>query len=186
MEDKQIIRLLFARAEQALEVLGKQFGPRLLHTARNILSSHQDAEECVNDTYLAVWNAIPPKEPDPLAGYVYKTGRNLALKRLRHNTAQKRNSHYDLSLEELSACIAGGSLDETVSAQDLGRAIDGFLDTLPRDSRVMFLRRYWVGDSVTDSAKMLGLSEGAVSVRLNRCRSKLRTYLEQEGYFHDR
>ena len=73
MEDKQIIRLLFARAEQALEVLGKQFGPRLLHTARNILSSHQDAEECVNDTYLAVWNAIPPKEPDPLSGYVYTT-----------------------------------------------------------------------------------------------------------------
>ena len=181
MEDKQIIRLLFARAEQALEVLGKQFGPRLLHTARNILSSHQDAEECVNDTYLAVWNAIPPKEPDPLSGYVYKTGRNLALKRLRHNTAQKRNSHYDLSLEELSACIAGGSLDETVSTQDLGRAIDRFLDTLPRDSRVMFLRRYWFGETVPEVARAFHQSESRVTGLLQRLRKRLKKYLEQEG-----
>jgi DNA-directed RNA polymerase specialized sigma24 family protein len=77
MNDKQIIRLLFARAEPVLEVLARQFGPRLLQTAINILESHRDAEECVNDTYLAIWNSIPPKEPDPLAGFVYKTGRNL-------------------------------------------------------------------------------------------------------------
>lgn len=186
MEDKQIIRLLFARAEQALEILVKQFGPRLLHTARNILGSHQDAEECVNDTYLAVWNAIPPKEPDPLAGFIYKTGRNLALKRLRNDTAQKRDSRYDLSLEELANCISGGSLDEALSARELGLAIDRFLDTLPRESRVMFLRRYWFGDSVQEIAKALGYREGAVSVRLNRVREKLRTYLEQEGYIYDR
>ena len=185
MDDKHIIALLFDRSEQALTILAQKFGPRLLLTTRNILGDTQDAEECVSDTYLAIWNAIPPREPNPLAGFVFKTGRNLALKRLRHNTAAKRNSHYDVSLDELSACIAGSSLDEALSARDLGQAIDRFLDTLSRDSRIIFLRRYWFGDSVSQIAAALGRSENSVSVRLNRCRGKLRTYLEQEGYFHE-
>lgn len=185
MDDNRIINLLFDRSEQALAILGQKFGHRLLATARNILGDDQDAEECVSDTYLAVWNAIPPARPDPLAGFVFKTGRNLALKQLRHNTASKRNSHYDLSLDELSGCIAGGSLDEALSARELGLAIDRFLTTLPRDSRIMFLRRYWFGDTIGQIAESLGYSENAVSVRLNRCRGKLRTHLEQEGYFHE-
>lgn len=185
MDDKHIIRLLFDRSEQALAMLARKFGSRLLHTARNILQDNRDAEECVSDTYLAIWNAIPPKQPEPLSGFVFKTGRNLALKRLRHNAAQKRNGYYDLSLEELTGVLAGGSLDDTLSARALGEAIDHFLAALPRDSRVMFLRRYWFGDTVGDIATALGYSENTVSVRLNRCRSKLRTYLEQEGYFHE-
>lgn len=186
MEDKKIIRLLFQRAEQALDLLARRFGPRLLHLARNILTSHQDAEECVSDTYLAIWNAIPPQEPDPLAGFVYKTGRNLALKRLRYETARKRDSRYDLSIDELGSCLSGGSLEETLSARELGLAIDRFLDTLPRDNRIIFLRRYWFGDSVKEIAGALGYSEGAISVRLSRTRDKLRTHLIKEGYFHDR
>lgn len=182
MEDKQIIRLLFARVEQALEIIATQFGPRLLQTARNILRSHQDAEECVNDTYLAVWNAIPPKEPNPLAGYIYKTGRNIALKRLRNDTAQKRDSRYDVSLEELANCIIGSSIDDAISARELGQAIDRFLDTVSRDNRVIFLRRYWFGDPVWNIAATLGYTESAVSVRLNRMRSKLRIFLAKEGY----
>lgn len=185
MEDKKIVSLLLNRSEQALEILARQFGPQLHRTARNILGDSRDAEECVSDTYLAVWNAIPPSTPDPLTGFILKVCRNLALKQLRHNTAHKRNSQYDLSLEELSGCVSGGSLDEALSAQELGLAIDRFLDTLPRDSRIMFLRRYWFGDTVGQIAAALGYSENAVSVRLNRCRSKLRTYLEQEGYFHE-
>lgn len=182
MNDKQIIRLLFARAEPVLEVLARQFGPRLLQTAINILESHRDAEECVNDTYLAIWNSIPPKEPDPLAGFVYKTGRNLALKRLRDNTAQKRDSRYDLSLEELAGCFGEDTLAETVSARELGLAIDRFLGTVSHDSRVIFLRRYLFGDGVKDIARILGYSESAVSVRLSRTRNKLQAYLEKEGY----
>ena len=182
MDDKQIIRLLFARAEHALELLAQRFGPRLLQTALNILHSYRDAEECVNDTYLAVWNAIPPRKPDPLAGFVFKTGRNLALKRLRYDTAQKRDSRYDLSLEELARYIGGTELEETLSAQELGRAIDRFLDTVSCDSRVIFLRRYWFGDSVRDIARILGYSEGAVSVRISRTCRKLREHLEKEGY----
>ena len=185
MDDRHILQLLFDRSEQALTILAQKFGPRLFLTARNILADDQDAEECVSDTYLAIWNTIPPKKPNPLAGFVFKTGRNLALKRLRHNAAAKRNSHYNLSLEELAGCIPGGNLDETLSARELGQAISRFLDTLPRDSRIIFLRRYWFGDSVTQIAAALGRSENSVSVRLNRCRGKLRTYLEQEGYFHE-
>ena len=185
MEDKRIIQLLWDRAEQAIDALAKKYGPRLLTTARNILGNIQDAEESVNDTYWAVWNCIPPKHPDPLAGFVLKTGRNLALKRYRTNTAQKRRGNYDLSLEELAGCIPGPALEETVEARELGRAIDAFLASQSRDNRVIFLRRYWFGDSVTDIARTLGLSPNAVSVRLSRTRSALREHLNKEGYHYE-
>ena len=186
MDDKHITRLLFERSESALAILARKFGSRLLLTAQNILGNTQDAEECVSDTYLAIWNAIPPKRPDPLAGFIFKTGRNLALKRLRYNTAARRNNHFDVSLDELSACLSGGSLDEAMSARELAQTIDRFLGTLPRDSRIMFLRRYWFGDTVGQIADTIGYYENAVSVRLNRCRSKLRTHLQQEGFFYER
>ena len=182
MEDKRIFQLLWQRAEAAIEAMTKQYGPRLYRTAMNILGRHEDAEESVNDTYLAVWNAIPPETPEPLAGYVYKTGRNLALKRLRHDTAQKRRRDYDLSLEELEGCLAGASLQDEIDARLLGRAIDRFLDTLPAQSRILFLRRYWFGDSVKDIAKDRGMSQNAVSVSLSRTREKLRSYLMKEGF----
>ena len=182
MEDKRIFQLLWQRAEHAIEAMTKHYGPRLYRTAMNILGRHEDAEESVNDTYLAVWNAIPPETPEPLAGYVYKTGRNIALKRLRHDTAQKRRRDYDLSLEELEGCLAGASLQDEIDARLLGRAIDRFLDTLPAQSRILFLRRYWFGDSVKDIAKDRGMSQNAVSVSLSRTREKLRSYLMKEGF----
>lgn len=185
MEDKQIIQLLWNRTELALEVLAQKFGRRLLSAARNILGNLQDAEETVSDTYWAVWNSIPPNHPDPLAGFVFKTGRNLALKRYRANSAQKRRGDYDLSLDELAGCIPAPALEETVEARDLGRAIDAFLDTLPRNSRDIFLRRYWFGDSVKDIARQLGISANTVSVRLGRTRSALREHLIKEGYYHE-
>jgi RNA polymerase sigma-70 factor (ECF subfamily) len=182
MEDKRIFQLLWQRAEAAIEAMTKQYGPRLYRTAMNILGRHEDAEETVSDTYLAVWDAIPPETPDPLSGYIYKTGRNLALKRLRHNMAQKRNSHYDLSLDELAGTLSGVTLEETADARALGRAIDAFLDTLNKENRIIFLRRYWFGDSVQQIAIDRGMKENAVSVRLNRIREKLRIYLTKEGY----
>ena len=179
---EKITKLLWQRSESAIAELTKEFGRRLYQTALNIIGIHEDAEESVSDTYLAVWNTIPPKQPEPLAPFVYKTGRNIALKRLRFNTAQKR-SGYDVSLDELSACIAGPDLWETLDARALGRAIDAFLDTLPRDSRVMFLRRYWFGDSVRELAKFFDLTENAVFVRLSRTRDKLKAYLTEEGFY---
>lgn len=182
MEDSKIIRLLWNRAEAGLELLAKKYGARLLATARNILGSHQDAEESVNDTYLAVWNAVPPKKPDPFSGFVFKTGRNLALKKYRYLSAEKRQGTYDLSLEELAGCIPGPALEETVDARALGRTIDRFLDTVSRVSRVIFLRRYWFGDSTREIARQLGMTVNAVNVRLSRTRTQLRDYLIQEGY----
>ena len=119
MDDKHITGLLFDRSERALAILAQKFGPRLFLTARNILGNTQDAEECVSDTYLTIWNAVPPQQPNPLSGFVFKTGRNLALKRLRHNTATKRNNHYDVPLDELCSCISVGSLEEAISAREL-------------------------------------------------------------------
>lgn len=182
MEDSKIIQLLFSRAENAVEALTLKFGRRLWAIALNILGSFRDAEESVSDTYLAIWNAIPPQRPDPLAGFVYKTGRNQALKKLRAKTAQKRNSAYDLSLEELAGCIPGPALEETVEARELGCAIDAFLAGIPAESRNIFLRRYWFGDSSRDIAQAFGMKENAVNVRLSRIRSQLKDYLIKEGY----
>ena len=99
MEDRKIVKLLFARAENAISELSRRFGKQLYRISYNILGNQMDAQECINDTYFALWNAIPPVSPDPLAPYVYRTGRNTALKRLHRETAQKRDSRYDVSLE---------------------------------------------------------------------------------------
>ena len=123
MDDQKIIKLLWQRAESAIEALAKKFGNRLMSIAMNILGVHQDAEESVNDTYLAVWNTIPPKKPDPLAGYVYATGRNISLDRLKYITAEKRDCRYDVPIDELANCIPAPALEETVEARELGLAI---------------------------------------------------------------
>lgn len=182
MDPVTILSLLWARSEKAIEGLSHTYGPRLYQTAHNILSDHQEAEECVNDTYLAVWNCIPPQKPDPLAGFVFRTGRNISLNRLRNRQAQKRNSQYDLSLDELAECIPGPALEETLDARELGMAIDCFLDTLSPQNRILFLRRYWFGDSVHDLARYFALRENTISVRLSRLRDKLLHYLIQEGF----
>lgn len=186
MEDKKIVQLLWDRVEQALEELARKFGRRLLYTAMNILGNPQDAEEAVNDTYMALWNTIPPERPDPLAGYVHRTGRNIALNKHRHLSAQKRNSRYDVSLEELAGILPAPSFEELLNARELGQAMDRFLDTISKENRVLFLRRYWFGDSVAELAQAFGMRENAVSVRLSRLRAQLKTYLiEKEGYFHE-
>lgn len=182
MEDAQITAMLTARLEDALTALAAKFGKGLQSLALNILGSRQEAEECVNDTYLALWNAIPPAQPDPLSPFVYRVGRNIALKRLRANTAKKRNSHYDVSLDELAGVLSGPTLEETADARALGKCIDRFLYTLDKENRIIFLRRYWFGDSVQKISLDRGLGENAVSVRLNRMRRKLRAYLDKEGY----
>ena len=183
MDDKSIIKLLFARAEAAIDALAQRFGPQLYRIAMNILCSSRDAEECVNDTYLALWNAIPPERPDPLCAYTYRTGRNIALKKLRSNTAQMRNSAYDISLDELAGCIPDSHLWDTLDAKELGRCIDRFLNTQNKENRIIFLRRYWFGDSIRQIATDTGLRDGTVSVRLNRIRAALKDYLNKEGYF---
>ena len=182
MEERDILELLWQRAEGAIDALALMFGRRLHAMAMNILGNREDAEECVSDTYLAVWNAIPPGRPDSLTGFVCRVGRNTALKRLRANTAEKRCRDYDLSLEELAGCLPGPDFQERLDARGLGRAMDAYLDTLTRESRVLFLRRYWFGDSIPELARELSMTQNSVSVRLSRIRGGLKKYLIQEGY----
>ena len=185
MEDKKIIKLLFARAENAITELSVRFGKQLYRIAYNILGNQLDAEECTSDTYMALWNAIPPVSPDPLAPYVYRTGRNTALKRLHRDIAKKRDSRYDVSLEELNDCLPGSDMEQVIDARELGRTMNRFLESKSRENRYIFIRRYWFGDSVGDIAKALKMQENAVSVRLNRIRNSLKEHLRKEGYHYE-
>ena len=183
MQDEKILELLFARAECSIEALRDRFGRGLSSLATSILGNRQDAEEAVNDTYLALWDAIPPARPQPLAPYVYKVCRHTALNKPRSRTAEKRNSDYDLSLEELAEVLPGGTLEEQLDARALGRSINAFLDTLSSNDRWLFVRRYWFGDCIGDLARQQLTTPGNLSVRLHRIRQKLKDYLNKEGFF---
>lgn len=183
MEDSQILDLFFERSEQAIAELGIKYGRGSRALAMNILANAQDAEECVNDAYLGCWNAIPPKRPDPLRAFLLKVVRNLAVKRYHRNTAARRDSRYDVALTELEETLTGlESLEDTLSARELGRLLDSFLDSLKAGDRYIFLRRYWYADAVGEIADKLGMRVNTVSVRLNRVRDRLRDYLTKEGY----
>ena len=185
MDDALIVQLLWQRLERGITEMTKKFGKRLYRTAMNVLGRHEDAEESVSDTYLAIWNAVPPKQPDPLSGFVYQTGRHIALDRLRHLTAEKRDGRYDVSIDELAECIPSGALEEQVEARELGWAINAFLGRLNPDNRAIFLRRYWYGDSVREIARDLEMRSNSVTVRLKRLRMQLREFLLKEGYLDE-
>lgn len=180
MDDRELIALLWRRSEDALAALSQRFCQRLQRLAQNILPNEADAQECVNDTYLALWNTIPPNRPLSLSAYVYRLCKNIAVSRLRAIHAQKR-SGYEIALDELSEAIGTNSLEQQLEARELGNAIDRFLETLSKENRVIFLRRYWQGDQVKDIAKQLALTESSVSARLSRMRQNLKLYLTKEG-----
>ena len=182
LEDQDIVKMFCIRSEQAIEELSKKYGKLCSNVARNILNDDQDAEECVNDTYLGVWNSVPPKQPDPLLTYVCKITRNLAIKKYHANTAFKRNSCYEVALSELEGCLAApDSAEAELSAQELTEALNRFLSTLDRENRILFVRRYWYADSISDLAEQFGMSNRNISLRLFRTREKLRSHLVQEG-----
>ena len=182
MDDSGIISLFHARSEQAIEELDRVYGATVRKVVLNILNSTRDAEECVNDTYLAVWNTVPPERPSPLLSYVCRIARNLAVKKYHANTARKRDSRYDLALDELAECLPSPrDVEGELTAKELSAAIDRFLDTLCYEDRFCFLRRYWYADSVADIAAMTGFDRHRISVRLFRTREKLHRALKEEG-----
>lgn len=182
LDDREIIALFYARSEQAIEELKKKHGAAVGRVAFNILNNPQDAEECVNDTYLGAWDTIPPQSPEPLRTYVCKIARNLALKKLQSNQAAKRNSSYDAALDELADCLPSVETVESIlDAKELSAAVNRFLDALSYDDRFIFLRRYWYADTVTSIAAMMHWGAHRVSVHLSRTRKQLRTYLKKEG-----
>ena len=178
MEDDRIIELYFDRDEQAIRHTADKYGAYCTAVSMNILHSEPDAEECVNDTYLKTWNAIPPTRPRSLRAFLAKIVRNLSLQRLEYNTAAKRNRDFEIALEELGDCIP--MRDE--EAGQLPDLLNSFLDTLPESEWQLFCGRYWHGHAVKELARAYGLTPKAVTMRLSRTREKLRTYLNERGY----
>lgn len=182
MLDEEIIQLFFDRSEQALKELEAKYGRTCMQTSYNILGNHSDAEECVNDSYLGVWNAIPPVRPKPLLTYVLKIVRNISLNCYHKNHAMKRNSSYDMAVEELADFLAApDSVESELESKELVKDIEAFLDGLKPENRVIFMRRYWFYDSYEQIAGRVGLTEKNVSVRLTRLRRQLKDYLEERG-----
>ena len=183
MDEKEIIELYWVRSELAIEETARKYG-RFCHSiAYNILLNREDSEECVNDTYLHAWNAIPPRRPDKLSAFVGKITRNLALKKYEKNTAVKRGGgQVPLALEELAECIPSpDSVERQMNDQILAEVLNRFLAGLSSETRRIFLRRYWKLDTVNEIAQELGISESKVKMSLIRTRGKLRSFLEQEG-----
>ena len=182
LKDHEIINLFFERSEQAITELVNRYGAAVRTVAWNILNNPQDVEECSNDTYLHVWNRIPPTRPNYLGAYVCRIARNVCLKRYHSNTAVKRNSYYDVALQELEDTIPALSTVETdYEAKELTRYLNQFLRKISTDDRYLFLRRYWYGDSIGEIAQQLDIPPHTASVRLFRLRQKLQDYLQKEG-----
>lgn len=178
MTDRDIITLYNARDEQAIFETDRAYGRLCMDLALNILGDLSDAEECVNDTWLKVWNAIPPACPVSLRAFVCRIVRNVAVDRYRKAHAFRRSCQATLALEELSPYIpAPPEADE-----ELPQLIEAFLYTQETLDRKLFMGRYWHTYSVKKMAAYYGLSPNAVSHRLNRTREKLRVYLKERGY----
>lgn len=181
MEDKNIVQLLWERAETGLEELHKKHGRFLYHLAFNLLSNREDSEECVNDGYLKTWNSIPPNAPDNLRLYTAKIVRNLALDRIKHRSAQKRNSSESILLSELEDCIpASETVESAYERQEIILCLNRFVKSLDNTDQYIFVHRYWLGDSLNEIAELTGLSENTLSGKLFRMRKKLKKTLEAQ------
>lgn len=183
MDDGAIIELFFARSEQAVRELDDKYGKACRGLSYHILHSRRDAEECVNDAYLGVWNAVPPARPDPLPAFLYRIVRNLSLTRYHTDAAAKRGGgNYAAALEELEDCLASPqTVEGELEERELVRLLEDFLESLSPEDRALFMRRYWFSDSYGEIAARTGLSEKNVSVRLTRVRKRLRQYFEERG-----
>ena len=182
MEDLQIIDLYWQRDERAIRETDGKYGALCHRIAMNILSSYQDSEECVSDTYGRCWDTMPPQRPCSLRAYVGRIVRNLSISRYRADHAQKRFAGAEVLLSELADCVpTPDNVQRTVEAGELGELISAWLDTLEREERALFLRRYWSGESVAELAGESGLRPNALTKRLLRLREQLRRYLEERG-----
>lgn len=184
IEDEKIIEMFFERSEQGIRELDIKYGTVCHNLSYHIVGSRQNAEECVNDAYLGVWNTIPPARPNPLLSYVLKIVRNISIKIYWRKEAAKRSGHYTIALEEIEGCIADQkTVEDEIEARELARIIEAFLDTLTAKERVIFMRRYAYADTYADIAKCVGISEKNVSVRLTLIRQKMKQFLIESEVF---
>lgn len=182
MEDSGIIELFWTRNEEAIRETSAKYGKLCFHIAHNILESREDCEECVNDTYLGVWNAIPVQRPNRFSVFISRITRNLALKKCAYNTAAKRNAAAATPLEELEDCVSGRDFVENEAEnRRIERVINAFLDKLEPEKRDIFLCRYWYFEPIDSICARTGFSQSKVKSMLFHTRKKLRAYLEREG-----
>lgn len=184
MEDSQIVQLYWDRNERAILVTAEKYGNYCMNIARNILENKEDAEECINDTYLHAWNAMPPHKPKILSTFLGKITRNLSFNRFKYNHAEKRReSELPMVLDELSECVSGtANVEMEIEYKELVNEINTFLRTLSLEKRCIFIRRYWYADSISEIAYRLEMKEGAVTMNLKRLRIKLQKYLNKRGF----
>ena len=183
INDQQILNLFWNREEEALDVTMQKYGNILYRVAHNILHNTQDAEECVNDTLMQAWKAIPPKYPEYFGAYLAKITRNFSLQRWRQAGAAKRGGGQGtLILDELSETIPHpDSAEQSYEYAQTIRSINMYLAIMDADSRVVFVRRYFFGDSVQDICTRFEASKSKIKSMLHRARQKLKIHLEQEG-----
>ncbi len=183
MNDQQIVDLYWNRDPEAIQETSKKYGAYCFSIANNILHNQEDAEECVNDTWLKTWNAIPPQRPAIFQMFLAKITRNISFDYFLARSAQKRGGgEIHLVLDELAECIPSYSdVASEYECKELGQVIRNYVNSLPIRDRNIFLRRYFFTDSVADIALRYGLSENNVMVILSRIRKKLKYYLQKEG-----
>lgn len=184
MTDNEIIQMLEARRESGISALSEQYGAYCRQIAFRLTGRPEDAEEVVNDVWLRAWESIPPQKPISLQHYLAKLTRNLSFDRIRRQKAEKRGGNeLPLVLEELENCLPAGETPESsLSAKELGFAINRFLDTQPRRNQDIFLRRYFFAETVAEIASRYHMREDNVRLTLSRTRTKLKAYLKQGGY----
>ncbi len=183
MEDKEILELFRKRSEEAIDETSRKYGAFLNRIAYGILRSREDAEECVNDTYMRAWNNIPPDQPQHLSAFLGRITRNLALNRLEQMSASKRGGGQKaLELDELEECIpAECDVQRTVEEHELALLLNRFLKKLTKEKRIIFMKRYWYFCTVEEIASELGCSESKVKMSLHRTREKLKDFLLKNG-----
>lgn len=183
MDDKAIMDLYWARSENAISETASKYGAYCYTIAYNILSSREDSEESVNDTYLAAWNTMPPKRPDHLAAFLGKMTRYISLDRWKKRSRVKRGGgEVPLCLEELENCVSGReSTEDAVIRKETLAGLNRFLDALPEAERKVFLCRYWYLDPIADIAERFGFTQSKTASMLHRTRGKLNKYLAKEG-----
>ena len=184
MDDKSIVDLYFSRNEEAITQTDKKYGHYCYSIAYNILTSKEDAEESVNDTYMTAWRAIPPRRPSALSAFLGKITRHISIDRWRERVATKRGGgEIPLALEELKDCISGmQDVEMEYERKEVLKTYVKFLEALPTTERRVFLCRYWYVESIETIADKFGFSQSKVKTMLHRTRAKLRKQLAEEGY----
>ncbi|MCC8077133.1 MAG: sigma-70 family RNA polymerase sigma factor [Oscillospiraceae bacterium] len=182
MEDDEIVTLYQRRDEQAIRATAEKYGGYCLHIAQNLLGIREDAEECVNDVYFALWSRIPPELPRCLRTFLGRVTRNISISRFRALRAQKRYSGMEILLSELDDCVpATENVERAAEQRALPGIISDWLESLPTDDCILFVRRYWYGDTTKALAQRTSCTENQMAQRMLRLRKSLKHYLEQKG-----